>query len=177
LSKIGAVSVEHRFDARSIGSDLERFFDQHVSRWSGTGSPSLFLNRANRCFYRELTREFDGSGDLVFTVVHLDGRAAAFHFGFQSGSTFLWYKPSFDLQLGKYSPGQCLLRGLIEFAVSRGLTAFDFTRGDEPFKRRLASEIRSNISFRWYATRLHAARARCWRLLQAMKRRLSPVFS
>jgi Acetyltransferase (GNAT) domain len=177
LTKAGALGIEHLREASSIDGHLEQFFEQHVGRWSGTKSPSLFLKPANRRFYRELTREFDNTGDLVFTVVRVDGRAAAFHFGFVSDSTLLWYKPTFDLQLGKYSPGQSLLRALIDFAISKGLHAFDFTRGDEPFKRRLASEVRKNVSYHWYVSSLDAARAHWWRLVRAARRRVSPVFS
>ncbi|MCS6897318.1 MAG: GNAT family N-acetyltransferase, partial [Nitrospira sp.] len=37
-----------------VAPHLEDFFSQHIDRWSGTGTPSLFLDERNRAFYRKL---------------------------------------------------------------------------------------------------------------------------
>ncbi len=143
LSRVGAVTVEHHREAEAIRPHLPGFFDQHVRRWAATSCPSLFLGAHNRRFYAALLDALPGR--VVFTVVRLDGRPVAYHFGLLSGRDLLWYKPSFELSLADHSPGQALLYALVEWCLAEGLEGLDFTRGDEAFKTRYASERRNNV--------------------------------
>ena len=72
----------------------------------------------------------------------------AFHFGFLYNKKFLWYKPSFDVRLAKHSPGEVLLKELLEYAYARGCEEFDFSIGEEPFKKRFANILRKNYSYK-----------------------------
>jgi CelD/BcsL family acetyltransferase involved in cellulose biosynthesis len=121
---------------------LEAFFDQHLQRWAGTRTPSLFADPAQRCFYRALVERLDPEGPLNFSVVLFDGKPIAFHFGFEFDGVFVWYKPTFDPALHKRSPGEVLIRCLLEDAIARGLREFDFTVGSEDFKYRFATVVR-----------------------------------
>ena len=40
-----------------------------------------------------------------------------------------------DGELARFGPGAAHLRELLKFAIERGLKRFDFTIGDEPYKR------------------------------------------
>ena len=123
---------------------LEGFFLQHKSRRAQTDSPSQFLDPAQQAFYRELVRALFRHGWLRFDVVLFNGAPLAFHFGFEYQRRFLWYKPTFDVQFASKSPGEVLIKFLLEDAIRRGLEEFDFTVGSEPFKYRFANRIRSN---------------------------------
>lgn len=133
--------VEHLDAAAAIEPWLEAFFDQHVARWAATPTPSLFRDPAQRAFYRAVVRHFDGTGALRFTRLAVEERPIAFHLGFVGGSTFTWYKPTFDIELARRSPGEALLKTLLDRAVEDGLTIFDFTIGGERFKYRFATEV------------------------------------
>jgi CelD/BcsL family acetyltransferase involved in cellulose biosynthesis/GNAT superfamily N-acetyltransferase len=145
--------VQHLTDGQVIAGYLDVFFDQHVARWNSTDTPSLFLDSANRAFYRELVAAMDGSGWILLTVLEVLGKVVAFHFGFEYGNKLLWYKPSFEIELAKRSPGEALLKELLDYAVARRLDELDFTVGDEPFKMRFANQVRHNLHFRILKTR------------------------
>jgi CelD/BcsL family acetyltransferase involved in cellulose biosynthesis len=132
--------------AEEIEPYLDQFFEQHVGRWNGTRSPSLFVNGRNRAFYRVLTRNLSGSGALLFSVIELDGRPIAFHYGFDYNRSVIWYKPSFDITHAAHSPGLVLMRHLIDYAVGHDRRELDFTVGDEPFKRRFTNLTRKTVS-------------------------------
>lgn len=146
LPQSGPVEVRHERSAAAILEQLPAFFEQHVRRWEGTTSPSLFRRDANRRFYEAVTQRLAPLGAVVFTVVRLEGHPCASHFGLVSGRDLLWYKPSFDIALARLSPGQFMLLELVRFARAEGLERLDFTRGDEPFKRRITHERRYNAS-------------------------------
>jgi CelD/BcsL family acetyltransferase involved in cellulose biosynthesis len=144
FKKNGKLEFAHLESEQEILPLLDLFFRQHIERRAMTGTPSQFLNPKQRQFYRELVRLLAPARWLKFGVVRFNGSPIAFHFGFEYKSRFVWYKPAFSAEHAKQSPGEVLLKFLLEYAVGRQLEEFDFTVGDEPFKYRFANHIRTN---------------------------------
>ena len=139
----GSLEVLHRSTAEEIGPHLDEFFQQHMARWSTTPHPSLFHDARQRCFYRTVTQYASSAGWLRFTRVESNGLAIAFHFGFAYHGAFMWYKPTFAIELVRHSPGEVLLRQLLLRAIEESAHTFDFGLGDEPFKQRFATHTHS----------------------------------
>ena len=150
LMKNGGLKVFHLETVDEAIRYFDLFVAQHIRRWSATSSPSLFLKHGNRDFYLDLVKTLLPRGLLLFTVLEYKGRPIAFHFGFDYGSKVLWYKPSFDPDYGRLSPGTVLLKHLIEYCLEQGRQELDFTIGDEPFKRKFANCVRKNGHIRIY---------------------------
>jgi CelD/BcsL family acetyltransferase involved in cellulose biosynthesis len=144
---------------------LPVFFDQHVRRWEGTKDPSPFVDRAYRKWYRALAHTANAAGWLHFSALQCGTTTIAFHFGFCHGSTLSWYKPCFNPDFARESPGTALISCLIEDAVGRNLQEFDFTGGLEPFKMRFSNAQRECVNLRIFSRPwLHAAFAAGGRL-------------
>jgi len=141
FSRDGSLRVQHLTDGNTILPHLDEFFAQHVERWAPTASPSLFNVEQQKRFYRSLTLAAADAGWLRFTRLDWQGRAIAFHFGFCRRRNFLWYKPSYAIELARRSPGEALLRQLLLRAVEEGVRTFDFGLGEEGFKGRFATQI------------------------------------
>jgi CelD/BcsL family acetyltransferase involved in cellulose biosynthesis len=141
LQRGGPLAVEHLTDATAVLAQLPAFFDQHVARWAVTPYPSLFEQSGQRAFYERLAREGAAAGWLRFAIVRWNGRPVAYHFGSSYRGRYLWYKPTFDIELAKHSPGEVLLRHLLLDAIREGATLFDFGLGDEAFKQRFATRV------------------------------------
>ena len=137
----GRLEVQHATRETEILPWLDLFFQQHIDRWSSTDSPSLFCDDANKSFYRQLATMGSKTGWLRFTRVSWNERPIAFHFGMCYHGRYLWYKPSFAIELAKKSPGEVLIRQLLLAAMAEGATEFDLGVGDEPFKRRFANRV------------------------------------
>ncbi len=123
-------------------------FNQHIQRRSVTTAPSLFLNPANRAFYKNLLSKLCPVQKIVFSVVKAEGKAIAFHFGFCDGRTLLYYKPTFDLDLAAHSPGKVLLKEVLEHALAQDCQEFDFSVGQEAYKMDFANHMKTNCSFK-----------------------------
>jgi CelD/BcsL family acetyltransferase involved in cellulose biosynthesis len=139
----GTLQVHHFQDGKDILPQLEGFFEQHVARWAVTPYSSLFKDQIQRDFYEKLTRVAARTGWLRFTRLDWGGRPIAFHFGFCYRGNYLWYKPSFAIELARRSPGEALLRQLLVAAIADGASTFDFGLGDEAFKQRFATHTHS----------------------------------
>lgn len=168
LRKLGQVTVEHYLDVNSIASLLSDFFQQHIVRWSATCYPSLFLNPKNCIFYEKFVLAIANEGHVIFTILRLNARPVAFHLGLASYGDFLWYKPSFDITLAQVSPGEVMLRELLTMAALQQFDTFDFTRGDEAFKRRFASEYRTNLSFMFHRSAIEGIVIRTGRAMKTI---------
>lgn len=154
LQKRGELTYRCVQDDGELLRLLPEFFGQHVERWKHTRSPSLFLDPRQRAFYAQLAVALSRRGWLAFSVLELDGRPIAFHFGFVYGTTLIWYKPSFSREHAADSPGLVLMKRMIEWATTRGVTLVDFTIGGEAFKSRYATHARTNVNIRLYKHRL-----------------------
>jgi CelD/BcsL family acetyltransferase involved in cellulose biosynthesis len=148
--RAGALQVMHFTRAEEIEPNLDEFFQQHIMRWSATPHPSLFLEPRQQRFFRAVTGRASPAGWLRFTRLEADRRPIAFHFGFAYHGTFMWYKPSFAIELARCSPGEVLLRQLLLRAIDERAHTFDFGLGDEPFKQRFASDFQTVRNFGVY---------------------------
>jgi len=132
----------------------DTFFAQHVDRCESVNRGSSFENPAFRRFTRDLFNQTCGEHFVHFSVVELNGKPIAFHYGFISENRLLWYKPCFDASIKKGSPGVLLIKRLIEECMNYGLQELDFTIGAEQFKDRFCSIRRKVDSVRIYQSRL-----------------------
>ena len=156
----GQLEFRHCVSTEEIMSYLDLFFDQHIQRRAQTDTPSLFLDERQRAFYRELVRALAPTGWLLFSVVLFNQTPIAFHFGFEYGNRIIWYKPAFNVDYAKHSPGEVLIKYLLEYALERQVVEFDFTIGEEAFKYRFANHTRLNYAVRVFRhlTLFHANR-------------------
>ena len=136
----GSLEVEHLSDGAAIAPHLGEFFEQHNRRWAGISDGRVFDDPPNCAFVERLTELAADTGWLRFTRVVWEGRPIAFHLGFCYHGTYSWWRPTFDIQLGRHSPGEVLLRQLLLAAIDEGVKVFDFGIGDMPYKLRFATE-------------------------------------
>lgn len=146
FNRIGKLEFRIIQDEKELHNNLPTFFEQHIKRWQKTTTKSLFVDEKNRHFYSQLADKLLLSGNLFFTVLLLDGIPISFHYGFIYDKKMLWYKPSFEISLSRHSPGLLMIRYLLEYAIDNGLNEFDFTIGDEDFKKRFSNARHTNYS-------------------------------
>jgi len=166
LRREGRLKFRHIESRLEIHQHLPRFFEQQIARRALLGQHSHFQNPRERAFYSTLVDQLNPCRDLRFSVLELEGKPVAYHFGFQLQEKFIWYQTSFDVNLWQCAPGEVLVRNLLQYAHRAGLREFDFTVGGESYKHRFANVIRNN--FELYAERQSlglATRARRARVL------------
>ncbi|HEX5506080.1 MAG TPA: GNAT family N-acetyltransferase [Thermomicrobiales bacterium] len=150
FQRTGRLECAHCETIEEVRGYLDQFFDQHARRRALTDAPSAFLDERQRDFFRRAAEALLPAGWLRFAVVRFDDAPLAFHFGFEYGGRFIWYKPSFDPSYASHSPGEVLLKYLFDDALARGVAEFDFTIGEEAFKYRFANHVRRNEVVRVY---------------------------
>ena len=116
----------------------------------------------------ELLRKIhlSSTGDLqgILSVIRLDGKMIAGHFGMTSGDMLHYWFPTFDVNFSRYSPGTELILRVAQSAAEKGFTTIDFGYGDDAYKFKfcnvttpaICGRVESNpISFQMAKCRFH----------------------
>jgi len=95
---------------------------------------AAFLTPAMRNQLRAIANAAQQAGMLELAFLELGGRKAAAYMNFAIGNRTWVYNSGMDPLYAAASPGWVLLAMLIRRAIEAGYQAFDFMRGDEPYK-------------------------------------------
>ncbi len=149
---LGGLSKSLRFDARRLEKSPElrielanaataadsivRFFDLHARRWRRRGLPGAFLGRKMRRFHLNWAEVGARNGWLHLGTLWQADEVAGVIYAMRFGKACYFYQSGFDPEKKSISPGTLLVADAVRRSIEDGLAAFDFLRGDEPYKRR-----------------------------------------
>jgi CelD/BcsL family acetyltransferase involved in cellulose biosynthesis len=126
-----AESGEEKLELKIQGAgEMEEFFrlmacDEHKA---------AFLTPVMRAQFRAIAEAAERAGMLELAFLEIGGQKAAAYMTFTLGKRVWVYNSGMDPRFAASSPGWVLLAILIRRAIEAGYRAFDFMRGDEPYK-------------------------------------------
>jgi CelD/BcsL family acetyltransferase involved in cellulose biosynthesis len=136
LGEMGAVKFVNPEGAAELALTLDLLIQQKSKAFARMGVPNLFARPGYVAFYRELA-----TSPRMRALVHLSRLDvgptwAALNLGLTFRDCYFHILASYDDgEVSRFGPGAAHLRELLRYAISRGLKRFDFTIGDEPYKR------------------------------------------
>jgi len=109
---------------------------QKRRQYGETGARDQFDKPQYLAFYSALAERHLETG-LVHASALLAGETVvAAHLGIVFRNRFYWLMPSYENgKWARFSVGRLLMQFLIEWSISRGLTRFDLTIGDDDYKQ------------------------------------------
>lgn len=123
--------------SRIAGAEAIRSFaDMHRK---ASGDKGHFMTPEMERFFAAL---HERAGAVIDVLTGADGVPVAAAFGFEDDTSYYLYNSAYDPDASHASPGVVLIAMLIENAIAAGHVAFDFLKGDEPYKFRLGAEPR-----------------------------------
>src|SRR5581483_7850814 len=136
LGDIGEVRYVVPAGTDEIVSSMTTLIEQKSRAFARMGVPNLFA----RPGYREFFLDY-ATGDETRAIAHVsrldvgDCRAAL-NFALMFRGRYYHVLASYDGgEVAKFGPGAAHLHELMRHAIEHGCTEFDFTIGDEPYKR------------------------------------------
>lgn len=176
LQSLGDVSFERRTSLED--GVFEEFIALEGSGWKGRRGTAIRLNPRLVRFYRSVAKANTVRGRCCFYTLRLGGCPIAMHFGLDNGSTYFAPKVAYDEKLSRYSPGQLLVRHIIDDLRSRGLERYEFLGPQADWKMVWATELRAHHNLYIFRPTLrgkflHAASMKAGALARDLKRRLS----
>jgi len=137
-----AARLEYRVTsaAAQLDEDINTFVALH--RMSQQDAKQGFMTPEKEAFFRAMARQLWPQGWLELAFLYADGEPIATLCCFAYGSTYAAYNSGYHPAYGDLSAGIVLFAERIRTAIARGFTAFDFMRGNEPYKYRFGATDR-----------------------------------
>ena len=120
----------------------------HERRWADRAEEfqGLLADAASEAFLADAIRALDAAGWLRLMTVTADGRPIAVRLDFEYAGRIYMLKNAIDPDFNEFGPGHITHARVLEEGMARGVTEFDFLRGDHPYKRRWANGERHLVA-------------------------------
>ena len=127
-------SLEFKASENQSARDLDELIRLHTARWQKQGEPGMIeLNRSD-AFLRDLTQQLSQIGLVRFFTLTFHEKPAALILSFPYNNRIFAYMTGFDPEFESLGVGRILLFEAMKHSQEHGYAAWDFLRGDEPYK-------------------------------------------
>jgi CelD/BcsL family acetyltransferase involved in cellulose biosynthesis len=140
--KYGNIEFKKILTLNSLDNNLKDFWDLNQKKMNYQNLPCF--NKIQMEFLTEVSKEFAKNGWLSLSFLDVNGHHASGWLGFEYNNKYYYYQGGFDPDYSSYSIGNIHILYILEDLITRGLKEFDFSRGDEAYKLRWQSLLRSN---------------------------------
>ena len=134
IEKLPGYEFRSVTDPADTSAAFERFLSLHQRRWAESGGSELSGHPRLIEFQRRLVPDIAAAGLLRFDELWFGGECRGSIYGLDDGRTFYYYNAGYDLGSANLSVGLVLLGLSVRASVTRGVTLYDFLRGDEAYK-------------------------------------------
>lgn len=144
--------------------------------WKHAAGSAITSRDWEAAFYTQLIQRLGPTGNLMGTMLFLDGQPAAHSLELRHGARMFGLKSSFDLALAKQSPGHLLMVHVLDTCFAAGCSEYDFLGKDEDYKLEWTAKVRQHVALRVYNDSFSSqALAMVDRLRQATRRTAYPL--
>ncbi|WP_197442839.1 GNAT family N-acetyltransferase [Lignipirellula cremea] len=127
---------------------MEILVDQHQRRRRSLGEPGCFASKAFSGFLHEAAERMFPTGQIELHWVEVEGRPVTAEIHLSGGGVSYAYQSGVDPDYLHEESGRLIMIATIRRAMEQGRRAFDFCRGDEPYKAHFRAEPRPSVDLR-----------------------------
>jgi CelD/BcsL family acetyltransferase involved in cellulose biosynthesis len=121
-------------------ADLDEFIELHQAKWAENGLfPPTPGGDASRTFIRRWFEESGPNGSVRLRFVTVGGKRVGAGITVTGNDREMFYNAGADPAARDLSPGVLFIAEAISAAIASGIRAFDFLRGNEPYKYKWGS--------------------------------------
>ncbi len=136
LSEYGEIRFVNAADENDTASTLDTLMRQKRQSLARMGVADIFAQPGHREFFLDLATNPRMRNLIHVSRLEIGTTPAATNLGLTFRDCYYHVLASYDGgELSRFGPGAAHLRDLLRHAIGLGLRRFDFTIGDEPYKR------------------------------------------
>ena len=129
----------------NIDDAMERLFKLHEKKWTAVKHKGNFARKDVRDFHKKIAGTFLNSDMLRLYFLRVQGKDVAALYTFKYNNKLFYYQGGWDPEMSKDRVGSILTNLVIEDAINRGYSEYDFLRGTEDYKTRLTGKKREEM--------------------------------
>ncbi len=130
--------------------------DLHQRRLESLGMMGSFKSASFTQFHRAASDALYRSGRLNLHWLEFDGRTLAAEYHLVGDDVMFAYQGGVEPEALEHEPGRLITLATVERAIGAGFRAFDFCRGDEPYKAHWRATPCDNLAWRIVCNRASA---------------------
>ena len=135
LSELGNV----KFVISQTDLDYKKITEQMIAqkrqRYLQTGVRDVLKCIYIQNFYRQFNSNNSEELKIHVSALKLGNKIIATHWGVIHNNILYWLMPTHSYKYQKYSPGRLLIDRLLTWAIENKIESFDFTIGDDQYKK------------------------------------------
>jgi CelD/BcsL family acetyltransferase involved in cellulose biosynthesis len=136
LAEHGNVRFVEVADKGDIAQTLTTLIDQKSKSFNRMGVDDMFARPGYREFFLDIATDLNVRALTHVSRLDVGSTTAAINLGLQFRNSYYLVLSSYhDGELSRFGPGRAHLHELLRHAIEQGFQKFDFTIGDEPYKR------------------------------------------
>jgi CelD/BcsL family acetyltransferase involved in cellulose biosynthesis len=136
LAQHGEIRFAHVQDGADVARTMDTLISQKEDSFARMGVENIFALPGYREFVFDVAADPDMRELVHVGRMDVGSTAAATSLGLTfRGCYYLLFSSYQDGDLARFGPGRAHLHELLRHAIDRGFTRFDFTIGDEAYKR------------------------------------------
>ena len=136
LAEFGEVSLAEPVTSEGVELTLQRLYAQKAAAFARMGVGNFLMLPGHREFLTAFATDPVNADVVHVTRLDVGETWAATGFGRRFRGTYYLTLSSYeDGPMARYGPGRAHIQALMRWAIENGLERFDFTIGDEPYKR------------------------------------------
>jgi len=128
-----------------IDDAMERLFKLHERKWKAVKHEGNFARNNVRDFHKKIAGTFLNSDMLRLYFLRVQGKDVAALYTFKYNNKLFYYQGGWDPEMSKDRVGSILTNLVIEDAINKGYSEYDFLRGTEDYKTRLTNKKREEM--------------------------------
>ncbi len=136
--EVGPLRLEWSCQSKTVLQTLQHWKGEQYVR---TGNVDLFSIDWIRALFDRLLQQPTPELSGKLTALYAGDRLVAAHLGMASDRVLHWWFPTYDRELGRYSPGLVLIYMMAQQANDFGIQRIDLGKGDEEYKFRIATHV------------------------------------
>jgi CelD/BcsL family acetyltransferase involved in cellulose biosynthesis len=144
----GKVKLRSSLREDDINKAFDILVDLHQRRWESRGLSGCFSSKAFLEFHRDVWKSFSADGKALIWWLEADGKPLAADYVLLGGDVMYGYQSGIDPEQLEMQPGQLMNLVALRTALEEKYQAYDFLRGDEPYKAHLGAERRPMLTAR-----------------------------
>jgi CelD/BcsL family acetyltransferase involved in cellulose biosynthesis len=136
LAECGEVRFLTAAGRDEITRTLDALIEEKTVSYAKLGVDNMFNRPGYRDFFLDMATGTQSARLTHLSRIDVGNETAAANFGLVFRGTYIYLLAGYnDGDLGRFGPGSLQLLEMFQYAFGRGLKVFDFTIGDEPYKR------------------------------------------
>jgi CelD/BcsL family acetyltransferase involved in cellulose biosynthesis len=136
LAEYGEIRFVDVQDRADIARTLETLISQKSRSFARMGVEDIFARPGYREFFLDIATDLNVSALTHVSRLDVGATTAATNLGLRFRDCYYLVLSSYhDGEFSRFGPGRAHLHELLRHAIERGFQRFDFTVGDEPYKR------------------------------------------